>query len=334
MTQPANGRAAANTLVTVQGAMQLETATAAAYLRAKAAGGLTIAAPLGAYRSYAEQAALKANPAAYGSSLKSSQIAGPGNSTHGYGTCVDIAAGNAWFQTHCGAYGFVRESPAGENNHYRYTAPTWAAASAPAAPVATNLTQDEVRRVATYLNGRGLGFTTTAATTGINMLPGATASNYYKEVQTAGNRDGLYPTPAYKINGIPGPKTYEVEEHYRDLTAPVVAPPVVVPDPPVVVPDPPVETPPVETTPPVDTTPVESDPVVTTPPVDTTPVTTDPVVTPPATTDPVSTTPVTEPSKPVIPTKPVTPAKPAQKTVLSTILEAIAAFFKNFGKKS
>jgi hypothetical protein len=136
MSRPANGQASPSSLVTVQTGtyagrpyvMQLERATAYAFADARADGGLSISPPLGANRSLDAQAKLKVNPSAYGSNLKPSQIRDPGFSTHGYGDCVDIGAGNAWFQQHCGDYGFVRESPAGESNHYRYLHPTWASA--------------------------------------------------------------------------------------------------------------------------------------------------------------------------------------------------------------
>lgn len=136
MSRPANGQASPSSLVTVQTGtyagrpylMPLERATAYAFADARADGGLSISPPLGAYRSLDAQAKLKANPAAYGSNLKPAQLRDPGFSTHGYGDCVDIGAGNAWFQQHCSDYGFVRESPAGESNHYRYLHPTWASA--------------------------------------------------------------------------------------------------------------------------------------------------------------------------------------------------------------
>lgn len=135
MTQPENGHVPANALVTVQTgvfqnrnySIQLETATAAAFRKAQKAGGLTISPDLGGNRDSAQQMDLHLHPAAHGSNLAPSQIRATG-STHGWGTCVDIAAGNAWFEAHCGDYGFVRESPAGETNHYRYLHPTWAPA--------------------------------------------------------------------------------------------------------------------------------------------------------------------------------------------------------------
>lgn len=287
MTKPANGHAATNTLVAVQGNIELETATAAAYLRAKAAGGLTISPPLGGYRSYADQAALKANPAAYGSSLKSSQIAPPGNSTHGYGDCVDISAGNAWFQTHCGTYGFVRESPAGENNHYRFLHPTWAVAG-PAVNrttiVATNDreyadTKAPIKRVvpkgtSIYVAGYIRSLEANGISAGSNIwfyIPG----------------DGYFHSSCFNV-----PTTVGLTDYTSSYTVhnPIVAKPPVV-TPPVVTP--PVVTPPV--TEPVVTPPVVDDP----PPVDPIPpITTTPVTTTPATGATPVAPPTTEPLKP------------------------------------
>lgn len=87
-----------------------------------------------------------------------------------------------------------------------------------------NLTADEVKRVAAYLNQRNVaGATkhTTASTTGINVTPGLDSSNYYWEVQATGKVDNVYPQNDL-LNGKPGPATYLAEEHYRDITAPPV----------------------------------------------------------------------------------------------------------------
>lgn len=359
MTEPANGQVPQSELVAVQSGtyagraytIYLETATAAAYNKAAAAGGLTIAAPLGGDRTLQDQINLKNDPPAYGANVPASAIGSPGYSTHGWGTCVDIAANNAWFQAHCGEYGFVRESPAGENNHYRYLSPTWASA----AVIEHNLTTDEVKRVATYLNARGLGETTTASTTGINVIPGQNSSNYYKEVQTAGRADGLYPAPAYVINGIPGPKTYAVELHYRDLTAPVLAQFVVTFLPyagavPLAAQR--VTSGQQASTPPAPSedgfvfeswstdgvnqfdwqTPITADTaliglwtaVVVPPPVDTTPPPIDPPVTPPTDT-PVDPTPVE-------PTKPTPPTKPAKDNWFVAFIKLIASVWVNLDK--
>lgn len=289
-----NGTVPASGLTAVQGSIELATDAAVAYLALKAAEpSISIATPLGGYRSLAQQAALKANPRAYGSSLPSSAIASAGSSSHGLGENVDLVGPSlaqriAWAHN----YGFVQRDAKNDPNCFHYTGTYH-----PAAPVEHNLTSAEVMRVGAYLNARGLGRTSTAAQTGIAMTPGTSSSNYYWMVQAAGNKDGLYPTPAYKINGVPGTRTYWLEGHYRDLTAPVAAPPVVV-DPPVT---PPVTVPPLSGTGSIDTTPTEpTDP---TPPVTTTPTDptapSDPITTVPptttGTTKPPATTPVKKP---------------------------------------
>lgn len=134
MTKPANGEVPASALALIQTgtykglaySIYLETATAGAVEKARADGGITLAPPLGGYRSILDQTHLKDEPGQYGSPLPQSKIGTPGYSTHGDGDCFDVLAGNAWFAAHCGEYGCVRESPAGENNHYRYLYPTWA----------------------------------------------------------------------------------------------------------------------------------------------------------------------------------------------------------------
>lgn len=250
MTQPANGQAPAASIVAVQGSITLETATAAAYLRAKAANpAMTIAPPLGGYRSFAMQAALKANPSAYGSSLRSSQIAAAGHSTHGYGTCVDIAAGNAWFQTNCGRFGFVRESPAGENNHYRFTAPTWAVA---AAPVPAN-----IRRPTVAVNTHVLPSVPSAKTGTIQKGVATAMSGFTKSALKDGTYNGSnlwYQVAATgnwalvnffdNINGVTG---------VPEVPSPVDAPVPVVATPPAPVVTPPAPAPAPVVTPPAST---------------------------------------------------------------------------------
>jgi hypothetical protein len=67
--------------------------------------------------------------------------------------------------------------------------------------------KDFVRRVARYLNNRLGGLDTTAVTDGVR------GKVYWTLVQTAGQKDGLY-GKGYDIDGVPGPKTYELEKHY------------------------------------------------------------------------------------------------------------------------
>jgi len=87
------------------------------------------------------------------------------------------------------------------------------------------MTPAQVKLIAAYLNARALGKTTTATKDGI---PGTL---YWTLIQMAGQKDGLYPSPAYTIDGKPGPKTYALEKHYLTLATPAAPtpPPVVVP---------------------------------------------------------------------------------------------------------
>lgn len=169
MVKPANGYVPSNALVVIEtGHYQdrayttyTETATAAAYNKARSDNpAMYLSPPLGGYRSYEDQANLKAHPSEYGSSLPSSKIAGPGNSTHGWGTCVDIGPENAWFQVNCAKYGFTRKSPAGENNHYEFQSPTWA-------PALPQLTPSE--RIA---GPAGVNARSAASTVGTTILAG------------------------------------------------------------------------------------------------------------------------------------------------------------------
>jgi hypothetical protein len=75
-------------------------------------------------------------------------------------------------------------------------------------------TRAKVRRVARYLNRRHLGRRSTASITGARLARGKRSSNYYWMIQTAGRRDGLYPRGKYVVNGIPGPRTRQLEAHY------------------------------------------------------------------------------------------------------------------------
>lgn len=288
MAKPKNGYVPSNALVIIETGhyegraytSYAETATAAAYNRARTANpDMYLSPPLGAYRSYEDQANLKAHPSEYGSSLPSSKIAGPGNSTHGWGTCVDIGPENAWFQTHSGEYGFTRKSPAGENNHYEFNAPTWAPAIAP---------------VASYQRVAGSG--------GVNRRPlakkAATPATVYK-AGTVISMLGYVHGETVTLNGITSDLWYydgggyfsavamttQTMDGLKDLTPPVAKPPVAT--------APPVEAPPVA---PVDTTSSEQP----APPATTTP--SDPT----APSAPVTTV----PSAPTGTTKPPTTAKP------------------------
>ena len=127
----ANGRMPADRLREVEPGMFLEASTATAYLKAKAASGgiLKIASPAGAYRSYAVQVDMKANPGKYGLDPASSiTLAAPGSSTHGWGTRVDIAvgAGRTWAIVRLPDYGFKREFGSADPGHFQYLTPSFA----------------------------------------------------------------------------------------------------------------------------------------------------------------------------------------------------------------
>lgn len=119
----ANGRLAASELTTVQGSIQLANDAAVAYLALHAKyPNITIAPPLGGYRSYAQQAALKANPKAYGSSLPSSAIASAGYSTHGLGENADLVGDTiADLVGAAHDYGFAQRDAVGDPHCFHYT---------------------------------------------------------------------------------------------------------------------------------------------------------------------------------------------------------------------
>ena len=131
----ANGAVPADRLREVEPGMLLEAATADAYLRLKAAGkqaGVTvsIAKPVGAYRSLAVQEDMHANPAKYGPDPASSVPLAPvGQSTHGWGTRVDIAvgAGRTWAIVRAADFGFTREFGSADPGHFKYSSPSFAA---------------------------------------------------------------------------------------------------------------------------------------------------------------------------------------------------------------
>jgi hypothetical protein len=218
---PVNGEVPAQFLTTLAGSTAVaELNTAAAYGRLKAAHpGVYCDPPAGAYWTRALDEAIHANPAAYGVTDKN--LSPIGASPHGLGTRLNIENVTPAVAAQ---FGFS------EFNAYTFTytgTPSWDQVA-----VEHNLTVDEVKRVASYLNGRSLGRYSTASETGLNILPGLDESNYYWEVQRAGKLDGVYPAGDL-LNGIPGPATYAAELHYRDLTAPAATP--VVPPAPVAV---------------------------------------------------------------------------------------------------
>ena len=106
-----NGRLPAGRLASIGGGEQLA-APAAKHFRRMAATARATGVPLpvlGAYRSYAEQAALRAEGGA-----------APGTSSHGWGLSVDLDVPDpSWLQEHAARYGFFADSPT-DPAHWTY----------------------------------------------------------------------------------------------------------------------------------------------------------------------------------------------------------------------
>lgn len=131
----ANGRLQPAELTLVQPGIYLANSAAAVYLGLKTAGMPGgIATPIGGYRDYPTQAALKANPGAYNSSLPSSAIASAGNSTHGLGMRVDLVGGAAAWAIRWGGRAIFQRDPAGDPNCFTIDPSQWTppAVAAPA----------------------------------------------------------------------------------------------------------------------------------------------------------------------------------------------------------
>lgn len=89
---------------------------------------LTVAAPVGGYRSYATQQDMWVRPWLYGLSAYSTvPLARPGYSTHGDGLAVDIADASTdsprkrWLLANAEKFGFTRQFGDADPNHYRLT---------------------------------------------------------------------------------------------------------------------------------------------------------------------------------------------------------------------
>jgi hypothetical protein len=99
----------------------------------------------------------------------------------------------------------------------------------------TDADKARVRKIAKFLNAQGLAdFKTAAESDGIPLDPGEIYSRYWHLVQLWGYREGLYePSQGYKVDGIVGPKTREVEAIlWARLNAPKPDPiPEVIPNP-------------------------------------------------------------------------------------------------------
>lgn len=143
----ANGRLTGSELTLVQPGLLpifLANAAARAWFNLKAeydrthGDSLTIAAPVGGYRSYAIQADMHVRPELYGLSAYSTiPLAKAGYSTHGDGLAVDIADASkpsprkTWLLASAARFGFTRQFGDADPNHYRLTSST-PAGTAPA----------------------------------------------------------------------------------------------------------------------------------------------------------------------------------------------------------
>lgn len=146
-----NGRLTSAELTTVQGTIKLAKDTAVDFKALKAAAAkkgvdLSIAKPLGGYRSLAQQAALKANPRKYGSGLPSSAIASAGYSTHGTGVNFDVvgAGALAFVKKYGKAYGFTQRDARNDPNCIHHTG----GVHAKPAPVALKATERKTNHTA------------------------------------------------------------------------------------------------------------------------------------------------------------------------------------------
>lgn len=220
-----NGRIPATALRTISPGNQLLSSAANAYkvlvLLGEVAGiAVKPAAGVGsAYRDIAMQtlywqasrgvpAAMKATSLNPGSSVA---VAAPGYSSHGDGRKIDLlfngsanpSSTELALANHCG---FTRQFGADDPNHFQHDGVT--AISGPN-------TADWNRIVCHYLNGRQLGEQSTTVRDG--KVDKRVPQRYTWELQAAGILDRLYPSPPFKHDGVFGPKTETLEQHYRTV---------------------------------------------------------------------------------------------------------------------
>lgn len=157
-----NGYVPDEFLVEVEPGKFLERATAAAYLDAKRAsvGLLRIASPAGAYRSYAVQADMKANPWRYGIDPDLAvNISAPGSSSHGFGTRVDLVKGPArvWADARLPGFGFRKEFGDKDPGHWQFLRPTFASTDTQPLPIPNVLEDDLIAISAPNRGGAVIG---------------------------------------------------------------------------------------------------------------------------------------------------------------------------------
>lgn len=128
----ANGRLPASQLVSVDG-VKLTRKTANAFLRMQheaANSGIDLwIIKNGGYRSYATQVDMKQHPENYDlSKSAANKLAAPGYSTHGYGDRIDIGsfigARSVWLLKNAHRFGFTREFPTWDYNHFKHDGKT------------------------------------------------------------------------------------------------------------------------------------------------------------------------------------------------------------------
>lgn len=213
----ANGYLPSTLLVRVQSGILLSAPTSVAWeqlvraARTSLKRNISIATPAGGYRTFAVQRVMQqvsrsgtlSEKRFWGLSTSSkASLADPGSSSHGYGICVDVIGTpmDAAFVTLAKRYGFFRPLP-GDPNHFQHDGIT---AIKPASPV-------DVKQMARWLNKQHLGKQTLAQNDGVR------GPNYWWMLQKQGHRDGLYPVPPFRIDGVAGSKSRSLEQHYWKL---------------------------------------------------------------------------------------------------------------------
>jgi hypothetical protein len=179
----ANGRLTEGELTAVGGIL-LSNSTARAWqamvdaAQAEAGISLTIARPAGGYRSFFLQGDMKRNPGAYGLNPASSvSLAAPGNSTHGFGTRVDIGsfsgARAAWVLANCDRFGFTREFGAADPNHFKHNGVTIGGViNTSGTSKAPAVEEEETMKLVfiTVVDGKGGSATAVATDRGVSII--------------------------------------------------------------------------------------------------------------------------------------------------------------------
>lgn len=134
-------------------------------------------------------------------------MASPGYSSHGWGDRLDVAFPHSGPPSNsdlelAARYGWDREFGSADEYHFQWDGKTHTATSA-----------DKNRIVCHWLNGKELSVHSTTDKDGVWPVK----SNFSRMLQEQGHKDGLYPTPQFKIDGIAGPRTEWLREHYFTL---------------------------------------------------------------------------------------------------------------------